>query len=200
MLKQVIISFLLFLIFFGLSYSQAIYTNSDSLDIPDHPLSQKDSLFIVESMRIADSIMKHFEKLPKDSNIKRTTDNANFWIYDSQGNVVGGSQMKIRPNTSIKLVDSLTNNYFILDSTHIFVTAYDKTDKLIWRTDPYKNNLIKEYRTKRPIIINYRFGKSPDYFPNKIKEGLKVIWITYNNTQFGFIDILTGKYYYCGQD
>jgi len=123
-----------------------------------------------------------------------------IWIYDGQGNVIGGSRMKKGPQKSVKLTDSISNDSYILDSAHITITAYDRFDKKIWSTDPYKDNSIEEYRTKRPIIINYGFGKSPNYFPDKIKEGLKVIWITYNNTQFGFIDIKTGKYYYCGQD
>ena len=108
--------------------------------------------------------------------------------------------MKIKPRESSKLIDSMTNNYYILDTSHIYITAYDSNKKILWKTDPYKDNSIREYRTKRPVIINFEFGHSPNYFPDKIKAGLKTIWITYNNTQFGFIDLKNGYYYWCGQD
>jgi hypothetical protein len=156
-----------------------------------------DTTRLKRELRIQDSIIQ--AEYGWDSNAIKSVQ-SNWWVYDAQGNVIDGKNFKIRTKDIVKLVDSVTSNYFILDSNKIFITAYDKSNKIIWRTDPYKNDSIPEYRTKRPFIIYFVFGKSPDYFSNKIKEGLKVIWITYNNTQFGFIDIRNGKYYYCGQD
>jgi hypothetical protein len=171
-------------LFFQLSFAQK---NGNS----------NDSIIMRDGARIADSI---FLLMNGGDTNKLNHMSKTVWIYDGQGNVIGGSKMKKGTQTSVKLIDSLTSNYYILDSTHIFVTAYDKSNKIIWKTDPYIDNAIEEYRTIRPIIINWGFGKSPNYFPKEIKEGLKVIWITYNNTQYGFIDIRTGKYYWCGQD
>ncbi len=122
------------------------------------------------------------------------------WIYDGQGNVIGGSKIKKGHQTSVKLIDSTTTNYFVLDSAHILISAFDKLNKKLWITDPYKDNSIEEYRTKRPIIIQYGFGESSRDYSDNVKKGQKVIWITYNNTQFGFIDLKTGKYHFCGQD
>ncbi len=156
-----------------------------------------DTSWVKRDNRIADSIM--LIESGNDSSVLKRVQHS-WWVYDAQGNVVDGKNYKIRTKDIVKLVDSVTSNYFILDSNKIFITAYDKSNKIIWRTDPYKDNSIQEYRTKRPVIIHFVFGKSPDYFSDKIKEELKVIWITYNNTQFGFIDIRNGKYFSCGQD
>jgi len=156
-----------------------------------------DSKMIEKMMRMSDSI---YNANTPDSIKKEKGVSHYYWIYDGQGNVVGGTKIKKGHQTAVTLTDSITNNYFLLDSSHITITAFDKSNKRFWKTDPYEDNSIMEYRTKRPIIISYSFGLSPDYFSEEIKPGLKVIWITYNNTQFGFIDIRNGKYYFCGQD
>lgn len=120
-------------------------------------------------------------------------------IYDGNGNVIGGTHIKTRPPQKVRLVDSSTNNAFVLDSTHVYITAYNKTGGVLWKTDPWKDNKIEVYRTNRPIIVDMMFGADPGYF-DKSKKGEKVIWIRYINTQFGFIDLKTGKFYFEGQD
>jgi hypothetical protein len=160
--------------------------NGDSIDF----------IMKMKAIRMADSL--YLLEHPNDSN-RINKMQKTFWVYDGQGNVIGGSGKRIKVG-AVKLVDSLTNNYYIMDSTHIYITAYNKSGKVLWKTDPYKDNSIGEYRTKRPVIVHYGFGESHNFFSDKIKEGSKVIWITYNNTQFGFIDLKSGKYYWCGQD
>jgi hypothetical protein len=116
-------------------------------------------------------------------------------IYNSQGNVIGGSHIKSTSGKIIKLVDSVTKNYFILDANHIYITAFDRTGKKLWKTDPYKDSNMGEYRTKRPLIVNFEFSSD-----NWCSGNTKVIWINYNNTQAGYIDLKTGKFSFCGQD
>ncbi len=41
---------------------------------------------------------------------------------------------------SVKLVDSTSGNYFVLDSAHITVSAFDRNGKALWKTDPWKDN------------------------------------------------------------
>jgi|GEM_PF-2973769 len=197
MRKTLFISILIFVMINQLSYSQKQKIKHYDIHYPEN-ITKSDSIFIREALEEEDSIMARRYRNPNDTNLFRNT-KGTFWIYDGQGNVIGGSGKweKVGP---VKLIDSLTNNQYILDSTHINITAFDKSGKVKWITDPYKDNSIEEYRTKRPVIIHYGFGKSPGERPDLIKEGLKVIWITYNNTQFGFIDLESGKYYYCGQD
>jgi hypothetical protein len=103
------------------------------------------------------------------------------------------------------LIDITSETKFILDFTQIYVTAIDKDGNQLWRTDPWKDNNLMEYRVKRPIIVFFHFTtmeekmvlNAPRLMPFLNKE---VIWIIYNNTQFGIIDKLTGEFIFFGQD
>jgi hypothetical protein len=95
---------------------------------------------------------------------------------------------------AITLKDAATGNRFILDSTRIIVTALNPQGKQLWKTDAWKDNHLEVYRVKRPTISYFAFGKDDS---TKKKE---VIWLTYNNTQFGFLDKKTGAFTWLGQD
>jgi hypothetical protein len=92
------------------------------------------------------------------------------------------------------LVDHDLKMTFILDSTRIYISALDHADNLVWRTDPWTDNKLDEYRVRRPVIVFYQFRK------NEHTYGKEKIWITYSNTQFGTVDKLTGKFRWLGQD
>jgi hypothetical protein len=94
----------------------------------------------------------------------------------------------------VVLVDKFNKTKFTLDSTKIFITAVDSNGKQLWQTDPWKDTKLMTYRVKRPVIVRYELVKSER---TKNKE---VIWIVYNNTQFGEIDKRTGKFHCHGQD
>lgn len=119
-------------------------------------------------------------------------------IYDAHGNIIAGSFIRTVPPTPVTLTDTATNFNYILDSSHIFVTAYNDKGDSLWKTDPWKDNGVSAYRTKRPIIVDIFIGKLGDLYPAKKDD--RVIWITYNNTQFGYLDLKTGAYRFCGQD
>jgi hypothetical protein len=91
------------------------------------------------------------------------------------------------------LTDSSTGVKFIIDKDRIFVKAIDKAGKQLWKTDPAIDNKLEEYRVKRPIIVYFHFLKTRT-------TGLEVIGITYNNSQFGYLDKKTGKFKFEGQD
>jgi hypothetical protein len=120
-------------------------------------------------------------------------------IYDGNGNVIGGNHIKSRPPDQIILSDSLTKVKFVLDTSHVYITAYISSGNILWKTDPWKDNHIEVYRTNRPVIVNMQFGINPGY-PDIAKKGEKVIWIQYINTQAGFIDLKHGTFYFSGQD
>jgi hypothetical protein len=120
-------------------------------------------------------------------------------IYDGNGNVISGTHIKTRPGNKVTLTDSATKNTFVLDAEHIFITAYDKVGGILWKTDPWKDAKVEVYRTNRPIIVNMTFDVNPGY-PDKLEKGDRVIWIECINTQFGYIDLKTGKFYFMGQD
>lgn len=125
---------------------------------------------------------------------KRTT-----IIYDSQGNIIAGSYIKTVPPKAILLTDKKTNLKYVLDSFHIYITACTANGDSLWKTDPWRDNRIEEYRTKRPIIVDMAFGSDKGYH-SKTKKDEKVLWIRYSNTQFGFVNLRTGEYLFCGQD
>ena len=89
------------------------------------------------------------------------------------------------------LVDKQDGTKFIIDRKRIFITAIDKNGKQLWKTDPATDNKLEEYRTKRPTIVYFEFS-------NELKK--QVILISYNNSQAGYIDKQTGKFYFQGQD
>lgn len=121
-------------------------------------------------------------------------------IYDAQGNVIGGSHIRLGRGKPISLTDSTSGNIFTLDSAHIIISAHDSNGKLLWKSDPWKDYKIEIYRTDRPVIVDCGFGQTNKYFPDEIPDGAIVLWIKYINTQFGFLDLKTGKFYFCGQD
>ena len=97
------------------------------------------------------------------------------------------------------LVDTVNKVKFILDSTQTLIIAVDYNYKKIWSTDPWRDNKLQAYRTKRPIIIYFELmGKEKAPGWEKLPDN--VIWISYNNSQFGIIDQKTGKFRFLGQD
>jgi hypothetical protein len=92
------------------------------------------------------------------------------------------------------LVDKSSGTKYILDSTQVYIVAFDSKGKLLWVTDPWKDNKLMPYRVKRPVIVYFYFEK------NKKTNDKEVIWIVYNNTLFGVIDKQTGKFTCYGND
>jgi hypothetical protein len=118
-------------------------------------------------------------------------------FYDSTGKIITGNfKDLIYPNTAA-LKDSASGSVYILDSSRIYVSAYSSTGELLWKTDPYRDNKIPEYRTSRPIIVDMWFGKIDLRYPTK---GKTVLRINYNNTQAGYLDFKTGSYNFLGQN
>jgi hypothetical protein len=120
-------------------------------------------------------------------------------IYDGHGNVIGGTHIRIPQGKPVTIIDSASGVLFSLDSAHIMISAQDSTGKILWKTDPWKDNHIQVYRTNRPLIVDFKFAKTNfDY--NNVPKGTKVLWIVYINTQFGYLDLATGKFTWLGQD
>ncbi len=92
------------------------------------------------------------------------------------------------------LFDKYNGNIYVLDKKRIFITAYDKNGKVIWRTDPVKDAFIRKYRTDRPIIVSFEFGTE------SVNQKSEAIWIRYNNSQFGYLLKKNGKFRCQGQD
>ncbi len=108
--------------------------------------------------------------------------------------MISGTHIKLKRGTSVIIVDSVTQNRFILDTSHINIYALNAKGDTLWHTDPWKDNNIMEYRVKRPVIVDFGFAA------NTWASKKEVIWIVYINTQFGIIDKATGKFTWLGQD
>ncbi len=120
---------------------------------------------------------------------------SNFYL----NNTVASSSINkfvIERNPILKdtLYDKENGNIYVLDKNKIFVTAYDKNGKVIWRTDPVKDAFIRKYRTDRPIIVSFEFGTE------SVNQKSEAIWIRYNNSQFGYLLKKNGKFRCQGQD
>ena len=92
------------------------------------------------------------------------------------------------------LIDNSSGSRFYLDTALINVYAFDKTGNNIWKTDPWKDNNLMEYRVKRPTIRYFEFKR------DKLTGNIEVIGIGYDNSQFGYLDKLTGQFTFQGQD
>jgi hypothetical protein len=97
---------------------------------------------------------------------------------------------KMNPIEEYTLVDNELKMKFVLDSLRINISAYDSSNKLVWRTDPWFDKKLTPYRLKRPRLI---------YYSLKGQDDEEFIWITYNTTQFGAIERRTGKFHYMGK-
>jgi len=100
-------------------------------------------------------------------------------------------KVRIRIDT---LIDKKSGHKYIIDKQRIYITAIDKNGKLLWKTDPVIDNKLPKYRIARPQIIYFALCSE------RVKKGNEKIWITYNNTQFGVLDKLTGKFNFYGQN
>jgi hypothetical protein len=92
------------------------------------------------------------------------------------------------------LIDKKSGAKFIIDKQRIFITAIGKNGKLLWKTDPAIDNKLEKYRTDRPTIVYFSFGD------DRTKRKKEVIWLSYSNTQFGYLDKVSGKFTFYGQD
>jgi len=147
-----------------------------------------------------DSLINVILKMEKERELhKDNKDSA--WVNDLNGHTSWDSRTKSKEGKQVIIVDSITNNYYVLDATHTIITAYNNSKHIIWKTNPRKKNHLSEYRHPNPVITYYQIGKFPDNMYGSINnKGEKVIFISYSNSQFGFLDMKTGKFTYEGQD
>ncbi len=173
-----------------------IYVFASNVHLPDDIFYFKFSGFM--------KILEHSEGTLKLAFDFRILDNK--VISDTLNQFYKGERTFKRNDTiAITLLDSTTNNNFVLDDTHTKITAYDKSNKLLWQTIPqndsvFQNEYLHNYRTDHPIIIYYSFDSPPMYKEIEPKKSKKVIEIQYNNSQTGCLDLVTGKFHFEGQD
>jgi hypothetical protein len=127
----------------------------------------------------------------QDVDVKRQVDLKSYLIKDKE---VIEELDKWNPIKEYTLTDSELKMNFVLDSLRINISAYDFSNNLVWKTDPWFDNKLIPYKLKRPRLIYYSLKA------NWRDDDKKFIWISYNSTQFGAIDRRTGKFHYMGKD
>ena len=86
--------------------------------------------------------------------------------------------------------------YVESDGRHI--SAINPDGKIFWSRDPFADAHLEFYRTRTPRI-NYVGKAWPQDEDHWAKKGVKkVIGITYNSSQFGFLDLKTGDFTFGG--
>lgn len=94
------------------------------------------------------------------------------------------------------ITENKTRTKFILDSSRVIIKAVDSSGKILWITNPYIDNQLKEMNPleAKPIIIQFYFRK--DKFTNYTVE----IFICYNIGfgLYGLINLNDGKFTFLG--
>ena len=84
------------------------------------------------------------------------------------------------------------------DARHI--TAMDSGGKALWYRDPFAEAHLEFYRTRTPRI---RFmGRTSKRMENNWSKfgGTSFLEVLFNSSQFGFLDVHTGDFFFGGQD
>lgn len=92
------------------------------------------------------------------------------------------------------LADTVEHINYILNEKKTIVSAINSNNDTLWVTNPVKDSHVEKYRVSTPIIVSISLYKvdRPD-----MKE---VIFLAYNNSQFGYIIKKTGEFVFMGQD
>lgn len=155
--------------------------------IPTISFTQNDSIYVKSARIKLDSIS--LEK--RDSEIQKEWQSYNF----------SEKYPNYQADYVYEIIDKKSGMKFIVDSTEIYISAYNKKGNLIWKRDPWKEEELMLYRHNRPIIVEFSFDNIPStstskkWLPSK-----EVIWIRYSNSQMGWLDKITGEYFHFGQD
>lgn len=90
------------------------------------------------------------------------------------------------------LVHPTTHATYYLESDGRTVTAISPEGKILWHRDPLRDAGIGPYRVAKPVIISFNFADKTDQ--------PKALSIGYNSSQFGMLDLATGKFEFHGQN
>gem|GEM_PF-3672391 len=100
--------------------------------------------------------------------------------------------------------DSTSGNVFIVESDRRHVDAVDKSGKLLWSREPFRENKLPPRRVARPQIeyigpvINTSGPSKGKEFTNELGE--RIVGIRYNSLQFGVLNMRNGNFTFWGQD
>jgi hypothetical protein len=94
----------------------------------------------------------------------------------------------------IQVTDKETGIVYEVQSDRRTITATKPDGTLVWKVNPFVDAKLEPYRVKHPIICY--FGKTNN---NSNLKG-PVLGIAFNSSQFGDIELESGKFHWGGQD
>ena len=94
----------------------------------------------------------------------------------------------------IQVTDKETGIVYEVQSDRRTITATKQDGTIVWKINPFVDAKLEPYRFKYPYI-NY-FGKTHNNA--NLKE--PVLGIAFNSSQFGDIELESGKFHWGGQD
>lgn len=94
----------------------------------------------------------------------------------------------------IRVVDQETGNTYEVQGDRRTIIAKKRDGEILWKVNPFVDAKLEPYRVEHPFIVY--FGKSPN------RSNLKgpVLGINFSSSQFGNIELATGKFHFGGQD
>ena len=120
-------------------------------------------------------------------------------------NSVSGSNWTLKVNYpqpiplpyTYKDPDSGTVFYVESDGRH--VSAIGPDGKILWSRDPFADAHVPFYRTETPRIFYIGKAHKKDELDLATKGIARIIAITYDSSQYGFLDVRTGDFIFWGQ-
>jgi hypothetical protein len=94
----------------------------------------------------------------------------------------------------IQVTDKETGIVYEVQSDRRTITATKPDGTIIWKVNPFVDEKLEPYRVKHPFIVY--FGKSN----NQANLKGAVLGIAFNSSQFGDIELESGKFHLRGQD
>ena len=109
----------------------------------------------------------------------------------------------VRPGKPLAYRDKLTGILLYVESDGRHLAAVSPKGKILWVRDPFVDRNLCPYRTARPIIVYVGpTGWSGD--ETSIAKIFKVaghlVEIRFDSSQFGVVDINSGKFFFAGQN
>lgn len=95
----------------------------------------------------------------------------------------------------IRVTDKTTGTVYQVESDRRTITATNLKGHVLWKVNPFVDAKLEPYRKKHPII-SY-FGKLQ---PWAEKKDQWLLGVGFNSSQFGSLDLASGKFTFLGQD
>lgn len=112
------------------------------------------------------------------------------YFYDDKGKVF--DSVFVIPKGNYHLTDKTTGTRYILDSSHIVISAVNVLNDTLWKTDPWKDNHLETYRVYRPTVSEF-------ILDDDSSDSTCVLHIRYSSSQMGCLSS-SGRFSYGGRD